>query len=159
MTTSYLSFRKSQSQPGCEGGGNKSGQDWRSDGNTSRRMERGVGKELARSAAGAAAAHHLASAMRRHVAHGHGVVVVACECARVAIASSSCCNPLRSQVLSLASCRNERRSELIEVSMFKAQAGAASRDGDEEPVRSRFRMHAYMCVFGRSSSCGDESRS
>jgi hypothetical protein len=38
-------------------------------------MERGVGKELARSAAGAAAAHHLASAMRRHVAHGHGIVV------------------------------------------------------------------------------------
>jgi hypothetical protein len=83
MTTSYLSFRKSQSQPGCEGGGNKSGQDWQSDGTTSRRMERGVGKELARSAAGAAAAHHLASAMRRHVALGHGVVVGSlrvCEC-------------------------------------------------------------------------------
>jgi len=46
-------------------------------------MERGVGKELARSAAGAAAAHHLASAMRRHVALGHGVVVGSlrvCEC-------------------------------------------------------------------------------
>ena len=30
MTTSYLSFRKSQSQPGCEGGRRWAGQDWQS---------------------------------------------------------------------------------------------------------------------------------
>lgn len=105
MTTSYLSFRKSQSQPGCEGGGNKSGQDWQSDGTTSRRMERGVGKELARSAAGAAAAHHLASAMRRHVALGHGVVVGSlrvCECCNRVQQSRARRVAIRSHVLSLA---------------------------------------------------------
>ena len=49
MTTSYLSFRKSQSQPGCEGGRRWAGQDWQS----------GAGSVIS------AAAHHLASARGR----------------------------------------------------------------------------------------------
>ena len=82
-------------------------------------MERGVGKELARSAAGAAAAHHLASAMRRHVALGHGVVVGSlrvCECCnRELVALQS------ARIVSLARfLSEERRSELMR--SFKVQS-------------------------------------
>ena len=49
MTNSYLSFRKPQSQPGCEGGRRWAGQDWQS----------GAGSVIS------AAAHHLASARGR----------------------------------------------------------------------------------------------
>jgi hypothetical protein len=81
-------------------------------------MERGVGKELARSAAGAAAAHHLASAMRRHVAHGHGIVVgslrvLQSRARRVAI--------LCARMFSRSLLVRERRTELIS----KAQVRSA----------------------------------